>query len=175
MMKTRSKRRQDEERPHCQAAAVGDDADDEDRRAILERRKTFIAMALSGLSTIGAACGDEVSPFRPCLEPPAKLVPIEPVPPPVTPPPPDMSQVTITDMGTDMDTVTDTDTDMDTGMTPTPAMGPGPRVCLRRLPPPHPHPCLSIAPHPCLEYAVPPDPSGGKPGGAHDDVEDDEA
>lgn len=45
--------------------------DDPDREAILARRRKLVAVALSGLTTLGA-CGGDPAP-APCLEPPIEV------------------------------------------------------------------------------------------------------
>ncbi len=125
----------------------GDDARDEDpdRAAILARRKRFIAIALSSL-TSGAACAQP----QPCLSiaqpesgnPPPDNVPVEPTPNSTTP------------------------------VDPTPTNQPAPESCLKVAAPsnttkePAPEACLKVAapsnttkepsPQPCLKVAPPP-------------------
>jgi hypothetical protein len=129
-------------------------SDDDDRRAILDRRKKFIAMALSGLTSIGAACADdEGTPNETApMEPPAQLVPLEreepavvaqpepePEPEPEAEPqpePPDME----------------------------PDMRPRPRACLRVRRPSMAH----APPRVCLLQIL-----SEKPGGAPDDDDGD--
>jgi hypothetical protein len=138
-------------------------APDSDRTAILERRKRFIALALSGLST--AACtpasgpqgrpdpclkgvprqqdeddgdGDDAAAPQPCLS-----MPIRPDPPPDPPP-----QVCLKIAQPPADTG-ETDTGEDDGAA---APEPVPQPCLSK---PAPRPCLKQAPQPCLKMPPP--------------------
>lgn len=133
---------------------------DPDRAAILERRKRFIALALSGLST--AACtpgtgpakpdpclktvprqndedeGDEAAAPHPCLS-----MPIQPDPPP---------QVCLKIAQPPADTGDTGDTgESETGEA---APEPTPQPCLSK---PVPKPCLKTIPRPqpCLKMAQP--------------------
>ena len=49
---------------------MGDDGqgDDPDRAAILKRRNRFIALALTGMATVGCGGGSEDAEPMPCLE-----------------------------------------------------------------------------------------------------------
>lgn len=62
-------------------------ADDEDRDAILRRRQRFLAVALGGVTVVGA-CGDDDDgpPPQVCLSAPF----VDEVPPPADPGPPPM-------------------------------------------------------------------------------------
>jgi hypothetical protein len=136
--------REDEERP------------DLDRDAILRRRNTFIAMALSGLTSVSVACDDGIPGVtpepclsqapadpQPCLSaPPAELIPIETPaekPPdeiPPADPPPEEELVDQTDEAEGMDM---------TGPRPRPCLRVRPRPCLSIRPPrPPPTVCLSV-------------------------------
>jgi hypothetical protein len=131
---------------------------DPDRAAILERRKRFIALALSGLSTTACTAGDskstapksdtrgEVAPPNACLKVapredegddaaaphPCLSVPIQRDPPPDPPP-----QVCLKIAQPPADTEAESG---ETGGSPEPA----PRPCLKKS-----------APKPCLKMASP--------------------
>lgn len=130
---------------------------DSDRAAILERRKRFIALALSGLSTTACTPGSPPSKPEPCLKGaprqqdddegddgvaphPCLSVPIQHDPPPETPPetPP---QVCLKIAQPPADTGDES------------APEPAPRPCLSK---PVPAPCLKKPPpQACLKMSTP--------------------
>jgi hypothetical protein len=132
---------------------------DPDRAAILARRRRFIAIALSGLTT--AACDEPASKPDACL----KVKVSDPKEPKGTPPQPCLNvEVVTSDDGAADDGKGDTGGadggkagDESTSAAPTPCLEVMPTPCLS---PPRPHPCLMVAPpRPCLDVPAPPRPT----------------
>jgi hypothetical protein len=131
---------------------------DPDRAAILERRKRFIALALSGLSTAACTSGPAQSKPDPCLKTVPRQAeeeegddgaapqPCLSMPMPVTDPQPQpQPQVCLKIAQPPADTG-------DTGEAAPPE--PTPQPCLRK---PVPKPCLKTipSPQPCLKMSQP--------------------
>jgi hypothetical protein len=112
--------------------------DDSDRRAILARRKLFIASALAGLAT--ASC-DKVNPFRPCLS----MAPTTTADGGVNTGRPATAQPCLEAMPPEPD---------DAGAGPE---APAPRPCLKPVPPVDAGMPSQQQPQACLKIAPPPD------------------
>ncbi|MEM9192522.1 MAG: hypothetical protein AAGF12_25330 [Myxococcota bacterium] len=148
----------------------GDDArpddwrpDDEDRSAILARRRTFIAVALAGITSVGC---EEPAP-QPCLAPERVEEPVleqappqvclsdiaDPQPVEMRPILPDEEAPANPDPETESDDPSEEDEDTSSEAAAAtqmkPSMRPAPRVCLR-LPRPRPDP----VPTPCLNVRL---------------------